>query len=267
LELKRAENLNRVYSFWSQPLAKHYSPFKFNSICCFAWVQHIGFGIESFHKQQKQLSPRYSQKSEFDCCSSRFPFYLQQFVWNEFDEKYLKTDKKRTYYPSVIINERLYELKISDIPVIPYFPVNAYYEWTDYRFYGLRSATAYILVFDLSNVDTFEYIKIIREQLIESRDMNDVPIVIVGNKQDLIPEAGSSRSESQRDSIVSLITQQWNHTYVECSAKFNCKVMYLFKQLMLMIDSTYTLEPETAHLQGLLEHGFEDDSKTKCNII
>lgn len=75
-----------------------------------------------------------------------FFYVLQQFVWNDFCEEYVPTDKKHTYYPSVITNDRWYEIKISDLPVIPYFPVNSYYEWTDYRFYGLRSSTAYILV-------------------------------------------------------------------------------------------------------------------------
>lgn len=191
-------------------------------------------------------------------------------MWNEFTEKYTATDKKHTYYPSVIINDRLYELKISDIPVIPYFPVNAYYEWTDYRFYGLRSATAYILVFDLSDVETFQYVRTIREQMIESRDMGDVPLVIVGNKQDLVQEGcpGSSPAEQKRNDIVTLVTKHWKCSYVECSAKFNWKVMHLFKQLMEMIDSTYTLQPERQHeLHDLLDDMSDDEAKPKCLII
>lgn len=50
----------------------------------------------------------------------------------------------------------MYELKITDLPTIPYFPVSSHLEWTDFRYYGLRSATAYVLVFDLSNQDTFQ---------------------------------------------------------------------------------------------------------------
>ncbi|RZF42104.1 hypothetical protein LSTR_LSTR006697 [Laodelphax striatellus] len=104
---------------------------------------------------------------------------VQQFVWNDFSEEYLATEEKHTYYPSVIINDHLYELKISDLPAIPYFPANSFYEWTEYRFYGLRSATAYVLVFDLTNVDTFQYIRTLREQMAESRDMRTVPLLVV----------------------------------------------------------------------------------------
>lgn len=64
--------------------------------------------------------------------------------------------------------------------------MNSYYEWTDYRFYGLRSAHAYVLVFDLSNVETFQYVRTLREQMCESRNMQNVPVLVVGNKQDLV---------------------------------------------------------------------------------
>lgn len=83
-------------------------------------------------------------------------FCFQQFVWSEFSEEYRPTERRETFYPSVVLADRLYELKITDLPTIPYFPVSSHLEWTDFRYYGLRSATAYVLVFDLSNQDTFQ---------------------------------------------------------------------------------------------------------------
>lgn len=83
-------------------------------------------------------------------------FCFQQFVWSEFSEEYRPTERRETFYPSVVLTDRLYELKITDLPTIPYFPVSSHLEWTDFRYYGLRSATAYVLVFDLSNQDTFQ---------------------------------------------------------------------------------------------------------------
>lgn len=81
---------------------------------------------------------------------------FQQFVWSEFSEEYKPTERRETFYPSVVLADRLYELKITDLPMIPYFPVSSHLEWTDFRYYGLRSANAYVLVFDLSNQDTFQ---------------------------------------------------------------------------------------------------------------
>ncbi|KAK6627010.1 hypothetical protein RUM44_009487 [Polyplax serrata] len=208
-----------------------------------------------------------------------------QFVWNEFDDRYVSTDRKHTYYPSVIINERLYELKISDIPVIPYFPVNAYYEWTDYRFYGLRSATAYILVFDLSNIDTFQYIRTLREQIIESRDMSDVPLMVVGNKQDLIQEidrvpqdesptertvyskAWNEVNRQKREDIASLVTKHWKCSYIECSAKYNCKVMQLFKEIMQTVDSSAMIQQNAEAYYSEIDNTPDDIDKNKCKIL
>lgn len=188
---------------------------------------------------------------------------LQQFVWNDFSEDYVSTKRKQTYYPSIIINDHLYELKISDLPAIPYFPVNSYYEWTDYKFYGLRSATAYILVFDLANMDTFQYIRTLREQIAESRDIRNVPLLVVGNKQDLlVPSSGcgihssmnsnivmgtnpstmaaitsgSGIAEKRRD-IMNLVKKHWKCGYVECSARYNWHVVGVFKELMKAVDA------------------------------
>lgn len=57
-----------------------------------------------------------------------------------------------------------------------------------FRYYGLRSASAYILVFDVNLPETFQYVKNMREQILQSRS-KEVPILIVGNKHDLGKQA------------------------------------------------------------------------------
>ena len=104
---------------------------------------------------------------------------------NEFNEEHRKTKKKSEHFPSLILNESLFELKLIDLPVIPFFPPDSLSEWTDYRFYGLRSAAAYILVYDVSVPSSFHFVKAIREQMYESRDMTNIPVIVVANKMDL----------------------------------------------------------------------------------
>ncbi|KAK9872854.1 hypothetical protein WA026_019643 [Henosepilachna vigintioctopunctata] len=196
---------------------------------------------------------------------------IKQFVWNDFREEYIPTDTKHTYYPSVITNDRLYEIKISDIPVIPYFPVNSYYEWTNYRYYGLRSSTAYILVFDLSNIETFQYIKTLREQICESRNMANVPILVVGNKQDQVTSEeghGSGKMaitnciEEKRRDIVNLVKKHWKSGYIECSAKYNWKVIAVFKELINMIDHL-----DSRDQSPMLDNIQEALDRNKCVIL
>ncbi|KAF5280189.1 hypothetical protein FQA39_LY18106 [Lamprigera yunnana] len=149
---------------------------------------------------------------------------------------------------------------------------NSYYEWTDYRYYGLRSATAYILVFDLSNIETFQYVKTLREQICESRNMSNVPVLVVGNKEDLIatPEESTSggktaitsgHDEKRRD-IVNLVKKHWKCGYVECSAKYNWKVVGVFKELMNMIDNIEIRDqsPMLDNIQDALD-------RNKCSVL
>ena len=116
-------------------------------------------------------------------------------------------------------------------PSIPYFPVNTLYEWTDFRGYGLRTATAYILVYDITSEESFQYIRSIREQIFESRPMHDVPMFVVGNKHDLSEDRGRPLRE-----VSNLVKKHWKCGYIECSAKYNWHIVMLFKELMKGID-------------------------------
>jgi len=60
-------------------------------------------------------------------------FYFQRFVNNEFSIEHCLTSKKSEYFPSLVLNGSLFELKVIDLPVIPSFPANSFAEWADYR--------------------------------------------------------------------------------------------------------------------------------------
>ncbi len=121
-------------------------------------------------------------------------FALQRFVANEFVNEHRKTKKKVEHFPSLILNENLFELKLIDLPVIPFFPQDSLTEWTDYRFYGLRSASAYLLVYDVSSPASFHFVKAIREQMYETRDMTNIPVIVVANKMDLVATAANANA-------------------------------------------------------------------------
>lgn len=79
---------------------------------------------------------------------------IQQFVENYFNDSYNSTTLnpfENSYNFAIIMNESVYQVKIVDMPVISYFPSNAFYEWSDYRGCALRSAHGYLLIFDLTS--------------------------------------------------------------------------------------------------------------------
>ena len=49
-----------------------------------------------------------------------------------------------------------------DLPVIESFPATSEDEWRLYPSYGLRTADAYLLVYDVTNPASFSFIQMIR---------------------------------------------------------------------------------------------------------
>lgn len=156
-------------------------------------------------------------------------------MWKDFNEDYKPTSCRHTYYPTVIINGRVYELKITDLPALPYFPVSSVYELTDCQGYGLRDASAYMLVLDLSNMETFQYLENVRDQIAESRDISAVPFLVVGNKIDLF-DTEDDDSLARRRQMMDRVKSEWGCGYAECSARYSSLVCQVFRQLMVVVD-------------------------------
>lgn len=57
---------------------------------------------------------------------------------------------------------------------------------------SLQRGDAFILVYDVTKSDTFEEVRRIRDDIHNVRQTNNVPIVVVGNKIDLV-EAETTR--------------------------------------------------------------------------
>ncbi len=61
-------------------------------------------------------------------------FIFQRFVSNEFPTEHVPSRKKSEFFPSLILNDALFELKLIDLPAIPFFPANTDVEWKEYRY-------------------------------------------------------------------------------------------------------------------------------------
>ncbi|XP_039612694.1 ras-like protein family member 10B isoform X2 [Polypterus senegalus] len=138
---------------------------------------------------------------------------VRQFLYNEFSETYVPTKKRRVYLPAAVLNEHVHNLQIMDFPSIPSFPVNTFQEWANACCRGVRSAHAYILVYDICCFDSFEYIKTIRQQIVETRLMGttETPIIIVGNKRDL-----QRNRVIPRRNVSNLVKKNWKFMNESC---------------------------------------------------
>jgi len=64
------------------------------------------------------------------------------------------------------------------------------------RALSISSADAFILVYDVTDATTFEEVRTIRDQIHETKATTAVPIVVVGNKIDLLADGETEREVS-----------------------------------------------------------------------
>ena len=74
-----------------------------------------------------------------------------------------------------------------------------------------------------------------REQMVSSRDMTNIPVIIVANKTDLISK-GDLISDRDRKDMINTVKKHWRTSHIECSAKFNWNVMNVFRELAITLD-------------------------------
>lgn len=162
----------------------------------------------------------------------------------KFFANFTRNDFFQLYFPTILLNHKIYDIRLADLPEIGEFPQNSLEEWECHRGLGLRSATAYVLVYDLKSPESLLYVKKLRQQICAARqyspDMHLLPILIVGNKLDLV----DSTVYGEFKELGQLIQKQWKCAYVTCSAKFNWKINAVFEEI---IKVTVKLRKQASH--------------------
>uniref|UniRef100_A0A672PQW7 RAS like family 10 member B n=1 Tax=Sinocyclocheilus grahami TaxID=75366 RepID=A0A672PQW7_SINGR len=144
---------------------------------------------------------------------------VQRFLHDDYSEVVVSSKTRRVHISAAVLNGHVHDLQITDYPAISSFPP------CDKKNWSIRSAHVYILVYDICCFDSFEYVKTMRQQILETRVMGsgEMPILIVGNKRDL-----QRGRVIPRHSVSDLVRKSWKCGYVECSAKFNWHILLLF---------------------------------------
>ncbi|XP_070618447.1 ras-like protein family member 10A [Erythrolamprus reginae] len=183
---------------------------------------------------------------------------IRQFLYQDFAEKYNPTEDRYIYRPSVMLNGNSYGLKIMDVPYMAAFPANSSQEWSDLKCWGLRNTDAYILVYDICSPESFEYVKMLRQQIQDHRTSNigEAPVIVVGNKRDL-----QRQRFTLRRTLSLLVKKTWKCGYLECSAKYNWHIVLLFKELLCSaVVHGCRSNQSTVRLQGALQ-------RNRCSLM
>uniref|UniRef100_A0A182Q7F7 Ras-like protein family member 10B n=1 Tax=Anopheles farauti TaxID=69004 RepID=A0A182Q7F7_9DIPT len=151
-----------------------------------------------------------------------------QFFRHDFPKEHIRTAKRTVYRSCLVCDTCIRELMVLDVPPQKYFPIDNLAEWNNGHPLGLRTVHTYVLVYDMGNLDTFQYCRNMRDQILESFNHRDFKIMVVGNKVDMV----SNPHTQELKDISTLVRKHWRCGYVECSARHNYKIGDIFKELM-----------------------------------
>ena len=98
-----------------------------------------------------------------------------------------------------------------------------------------------MLVYDTSNEDTFNYVKSMRDQILQCKG-SETMIIVVGNKQDLTDPRNAFLRTSMQP-----IAKRWKCPFVFCSAKFNWHVVKVFQEILKTIEVEIDSKKDTGH--------------------
>ncbi|VEN64075.1 unnamed protein product [Callosobruchus maculatus] len=154
---------------------------------------------------------------------------ISQFLYGVFSSKYKRTVEEMHHGDFNVAGVRL-TLDILD--------TSGAYEFPAMRALSIQSADAFVLVYDVTDVSTFEEMRAIRDQIHETKGTTNVPIVVVGNKADL-----SGDREVDTATTESVVTVDWENGFVEASAKDNVNITQVFKELLVQAKVKYNLSP------------------------
>lgn len=101
---------------------------------------------------------------------------ITQFLYGTFSTKYKKTIEEMHHGDFNVAGVRL-TLDILD--------TSGAYEFPAMRALSMSSADAFVLVYDITDADSFTEVRTLRDQIHETKESTAVPIVVVGNKTDL----------------------------------------------------------------------------------
>ncbi|XP_036338735.1 ras-like protein family member 10B [Rhagoletis pomonella] len=153
-----------------------------------------------------------------------------QFFYHDFPKTHQTTTRKKIYKSCLVCDTCIRELMVLDVPPQKRFPADNFAEWNNGHPLGLRTVHAYVLVFDMGNLETFQYCRAMREQILDSFSHRDFSIIVIGNKYDTVTEVLATSQELK--DISTLVRKHWRCGYVECSAKYNYKIGDVFRELM-----------------------------------
>lgn len=145
-----------------------------------------------------------------------------QYMYDEFVEDYEPT-KADSYRKKVQLDGEEVQIDILDTA--------GQEDYAAIRDNYFRSGEGFLLVFSITEHESFDVLDEFREQILRVKNAEDVPLILIGNKSDLQTSRQVRREEATDKAT------KWNKPYIETSAKTRDNVDKAFFDLMREIKA------------------------------
>ncbi|CAG7719017.1 unnamed protein product [Allacma fusca] len=152
---------------------------------------------------------------------------IARFMYDSFDGKYKRTVEE-LHRAEFNVGGSILTLDILD--------TSGSHEFPAMRALNIQSSDAFILVYSVEESDSFDEVKRLHAQVLESAKHPNPSIVLVGNKSDT--EDFNVEACKGRD-----LSHSWSCGFVECSAKTGEGINSVFKELLKQANIQYKLSP------------------------
>uniref|UniRef100_A0A1I7WRK5 Small monomeric GTPase n=1 Tax=Heterorhabditis bacteriophora TaxID=37862 RepID=A0A1I7WRK5_HETBA len=133
-------------------------------------------------------------------------------------------------------------------------------EFSTMREQYLRTGNGFLIVFAVTDRNSFEEVRKLHTMICRVKDRDDFPIILVGNKADLENERHVSQQEATD------LARSLGVDYVECSAKFRTNVDQAFHDVVRLVRKYQHDEKSPAADDRRIESPAKGKKKKNCRI-
>ncbi|KAJ7351265.1 P-loop containing nucleoside triphosphate hydrolase protein [Mycena albidolilacea] len=145
-------------------------------------------------------------------------------VRDSFVDKYDPTIGEQ-YHPSMVVN--------GERDLFKFFFTTGVEQFTAFTEVYIKSCHGFVLVFSLTQEGSLKEVESLRKQIFRIKGSENVPIVVVGTKSDLVSE------REVPTTTIETLASQWNLPFYETSAKRNWYIDDIFEDLLRQMRVRY----------------------------
>ncbi|KAL9641817.1 hypothetical protein ABK040_011802 [Willaertia magna] len=128
---------------------------------------------------------------------------------------------------------------------------------------AMNDAEGFILVYSITDKESFEKVKKLREKITMVQD-NNVPMILVGNKCDLEDQRQITKEEGEN------LSKEFNCSFIETSAKTGFHIDELFEQIILILRKKKKLplkKDESVNASSSSVNGNNESGNTSSSSV